>query len=127
MDIYDLNNRGTTTAAHEYGHMLGYFVDKGIPTNRSAGFQEFDNDFHALRSGEPSEEGYIMYRNTYEGGSNAQLSKRQVHGAEFSRLNGGKGLRFPTHNGVNGSGKVMIVDPSKPKEYFAGQSTILKE
>ena len=72
---------------------------------------------------EPSEERFIMYRKSYEDGrTDAELSQRHVNGSEFSRLNGGQGIRFATHNGENGSGKVLIVNPNKPKEYFQGQN-----
>jgi hypothetical protein len=111
-DIDQLDSRGSTTAAHEFGHMLGYFVDKGIPTVQSPGASENDVNSHAWKDpnpskGIPDERGYIMNKS-----KNMDPSNRHVMDAEFSRLNGGNGVRLPT-NIV----QVEIVDPNKSRQY----------
>ena len=59
------------------------------------------NDYHSWRQTEPY---YIM-----SGGDPSQKSRRRVYPIEYSRLNGGKGLR--TNTSVT---PVLIVQPSKP-------------
>lgn len=120
-DIARLNEDGSTNAAHEYGHLLGYNVPKGIPTMQSPGAYEMDNDNHADRSN-PEEARYIMSRV-----HGADQSQRRVDAAEYSRLGGGwqrrstvssnegrqtgfGGLYTPTRTTNN----VPIVNPNKP-------------
>lgn len=89
-----LDKLGSTDAAHEFGHLLGYYYDKGVPTiitpdDPTGAASKTDNDKHALRD-DPEERYYIMCRSKAEG---VDLSKRRVNGKEYSRLNNGKGIR----------------------------------
>lgn len=96
LKIDQLNSRGTTTAAHEYGHMLGYYVDKKNSTTDDQ--TRNDDNNHAYRS----EKDYIMARPP---GIEAYPNRR-VHGEEFKRLNGGNGIAVPKN-----SKQVPVVDP----------------
>lgn len=120
-DVGQLDKNGSNTAAHEFGHLLGYNVPKGISMMQSPGAVEHDNDSHAWRS-EPQEANYIMSR--VHGGDQSQ---RRVDASEYSRLGGGwerrstvsynegrrtgfGGLYTPTRTTNN----VPIVNPNKP-------------
>ena len=83
--------------------MLGYSVNKQNKTD--ADRAAYDNDNHAWR-GVPEQQHYIMSRPT---SSAVDLSRRRVNPIEYSRLNGGGGLR--TNTSVT---PVMIVNPNKP-------------
>lgn len=109
-DINQLNERGSTTAAHEYGHMLGYHVDKGADPQSGPNFAKYDNESHAWKD-DPKERYYIMSRSGALN-TNEEISKRRVADVEYSRLNNGGGVRLPTHNS-----KVEIVNPNKPRQY----------
>lgn len=105
IDVSDLNKNGSTTAAHEFGHMLGYDVKKGNVTangKRDAeAIHQNDTDHHAWRQSEPY---YIMSRSF-----TADASKRRVDPIEYSRLNGGKGLTIKSSRTP-----VLIVHPNQP-------------
>jgi len=105
MNVKELDNRGSTTAAHEFGHMLGYDVKKGNlnkdGTKDGIAINQNDNDHHAWRQSEPY---YIMSRSF-----TVDASKRRVDPIEYGRLNGGKGLTIK-----NSRTPVLIVHPDQP-------------
>ena len=95
-DVSDLYSQGTTMAAHEYGHILGYFIDKGITSQNDPLYAIYDNNKHAWKN-DPKERLYIMSRAT-----NLTLTgdvvNRRVMDFEFRRLNQGHGIRLGTNN-----------------------------
>lgn len=97
LDVGQLFSLGTTNAAHEFGHILGYFVDKGIPTMDIPGANEMDNDHHAWKN-LLKEKYYIMSRHKEIRGNDQESSKRRVMDKEISRLNHGQGIRLNSHN-----------------------------
>ena len=123
-DIADLDKYGTTTAAHEYGHLLGYHLEKGFDKNTNERILgQMDDEDHADRSNS-EERGYIMSR--IHGG--ADHSKRRVHAIEYARLGGGISRRNENVSESEGSRvgygglytprdskqPIPIVNPHKP-------------
>ncbi|MEI9811074.1 MAG: hypothetical protein WDO16_26075 [Bacteroidota bacterium] len=79
-----------TTAAHEYGHVLGYFTGEKIYKD---GSQRPDlNGFttHSIKD----EFNFIM--NLVRDGQ-ATLTGRRVDALEYTRINGGAGLHYSNH------------------------------
>jgi RHS repeat-associated protein len=92
-NISNLESSNYTTAAHEFGHVLGYFIDKrysdGTLHNDVLGFQTHSYHNHG-------EENFIM-----GSGTNGDNSTRRVYAVEYSRVNGGNGIAMPTHLTIN--------------------------
>ena len=120
-DVGQLDKNGSTTAAHEFGHLLGYNVPKGIPTVQSPGAVEHDNNNHACRS-VPEESNFIMARIP-----GADHSQQRVNAIEYTRLGGGQERRSTTsfneglRTGFGGlytptytTNHIPIVNPDKP-------------
>lgn len=85
-NINDLDNRGSTTAAHEFSHILNYinFNQVSPDINPNA-----DNEYHADNE---SEKLSIMGRPLRA--ADGDLSKRRVTTTDQKRINGGNGGNF---------------------------------
>jgi RHS repeat-associated protein len=86
----DIYNRGSSTGAHEFGHLTGYFYSLALkfPDNGN-----IDNEFHA-----PSNEtNDIMWRGLLLDRSEISwddaLKNRRVTPSFYNRINGGKGFK----------------------------------
>jgi hypothetical protein len=98
-NVEELESSGYSVAAHEYGHVLGYFVDKPLGT---PGTKEYDNNIalmgfktHAYRN-DPNEQYFIMSSRNL-----TDPTPDRVHAVEYQRLNGGSGIYMPTHLAVS--------------------------
>jgi len=118
-----LDERGSTTAAHEYGHMLGYNIDKKFKDGKY--YPEIaGQNGHAWKN---AGEDYFIMGGYSSDGVQTDPSKRRVNPVEYTRLGGGTerrgtvsraeglqtgfgGLYTPTHTTNN----VPIVNPDKP-------------
>lgn len=111
-NIEQLNDpqKGSSTAAHEYGHMLGYYIDK---KHRDGNYYPATDGFNTHAWKNQGEDYFIM------GGYSGDQSKRRVDPIEYTRLNGGierrekegaGGLYTPTYT----TNYVPIVNPKKP-------------
>jgi hypothetical protein len=84
-----LESTNYTDAAHEYGHMLGYFIDKiNYPPGGDGQLHPGQDgpQTHAWRN--QNEDKFIM------GGYNGMGPFRRVHGEEYNRINWGRGLNL---------------------------------
>jgi|GEM_PF-3716326 len=98
--ISQLNNRGSTSAAHEFGHLLGYNSPKSGP------FIKEDDENHANRS---TEGNFIMARPLKNEDQNTQ---RRVNYAEAGRLNSGQGLGVTSTSLKLPNGKYVYYHPN---------------
>ena len=87
LSVPDLELTQYTSAAHEFGHVLGYFINKAYQENPGAAVEDHPNitgfDSHAYNH----EIGFIMLP-----GNRGNPELRRVHAIEYKRLNGGAGL-----------------------------------
>lgn len=86
-NVKDLDNHGSTTAAHEFGHILNYINVGQVSTDVDA---RADNIWHANNE---TETGSIMARPRTTDGK-VDLSKRRVTTTDQKRINGGNGGNF---------------------------------
>lgn len=107
-NIAQLNDpeKGSTTAAHEFGHMLGYSIDKRHSDGKSYPVVDGEST-HAWRN--QGEDYFIMGGYGRDISNPMNQSKRRVDPIEYTRVNGGGGVRTPTT-----TTKVSIVNPQKP-------------
>jgi RHS repeat-associated protein len=93
-NVNQLESTKYTTAAHEFGHMMGYFVDKRHtwPGGDGRLHSEDGADTHAWTY----ERGFIMGRGAVVGDE----SQRRVNGEELLRINWGRGLHFKTNTNL---------------------------
>jgi len=87
ISVEHLNGYGTTTAAHEFGHLIGYFR-KFLP-----GDEGDDNEFHANGFTEPYS---LMARPT--GASADVYSNRRLTQMDIGRMNHGRGGNWHNMN-----------------------------
>jgi len=92
-NVDELESTNYTAAAHEYGHMMGYYIDKRHLGPGGDGRLHFQEDGPVTHAWKQSERGYIM-------GYGAEVGderQRSVHGEELERINWGRGLHFATN------------------------------
>ena len=104
-NISQLENTNYVTAAHEYGHVLGYYVKEKIFTE---GEHRERPDLlgyttHAL----PHETTFIMAV-----ANQSNESSRRVDALEYTRINGGRGLNYPKHPPPHSIGNYHEKPPS---------------
>lgn len=97
-NVNELEESSYRTAAHEYGHVLGYYVNKGLGV---PGTKEYERNYsimgsntHAYRN-DPQEAYFIMSSN-----NQSDPTPDRVYAVEFQRLNNGGGIYMPTHLSV---------------------------
>lgn len=95
--------KGSSVAAHEFGHLLGYY--NGSNNNYANKVAEDNFTTHATYA--IGEKNFIM-RSKAPGGPHDD-SKKRVSMAEYPRLNGGKGVRINNAN----IPMPIVVDPSR--------------
>jgi len=121
--IQQLNERGSTTAAHEFGHMLGYNIDKKFKDGSYHPDIVGDNG-HAWKI---EEEKYFIMGGYSIGDVQTDAGQRRVHAIEYTRLGGGierrqtvtwkEGLKTGfggIYTPTNTTNNIPIVNPDKP-------------
>ena len=91
-NIDQLESSNYTVAAHEFGHLLGYYVDKRH-TGPGGDGQLHREDGPRTHAWYGLERGFIMGQGLIPG----EEQLRRVHGEELMRVNWGRGFHYNTN------------------------------
>jgi RHS repeat-associated protein len=104
LNVDDIKDPHSTTAAHEFGHLLGYYNKSDRKTTVD------DKIVYDEHHSNKDENFYMMSSNNPENGSG---TKRRVDPEEYSRLGGGRSRRYNNDNGNPQIGWGGLYAPTK--------------